>query len=74
MLASYRLTYYTTKLTVSHHPQEDQPPSQGWSPTIQNLPKGSVQQTWNLAPRLNSQIQDKSKLNTQAQLQLVIVR
>ena len=50
----YRLTNYTTKLTVSHHPQ-------GWSPTIQNLPKGSVQQTWNLAPWLNSQNQDQVK-------------
>ena len=30
-------------------------------------------QTWNLVPRLNSQNQDKSKLNTYAQLQLVLV-
>ena len=59
MLASYRLTNDITKLMVSHHPQQGHPPSQGWSPTIQNLPKGSVQQTWNLAPRLISQNQDK---------------
>ena len=64
MLASYRLTNYTTNLTVSHHPQEGHPRSQGWSPTIRNLPKGSVQQTWNLASKLNSQNQNKSKLNT----------
>ena len=27
---------------VSHHPQDGHPPFQGWSPTIQNLPEGSV--------------------------------
>ena len=27
MLASYRLTNYTTKLTVTHHPKDGHPPS-----------------------------------------------
>ena len=46
------------------------PPSTGWSPTSQNIPEGSVLQTWNfapegsllqtlnLAPRHNSQNED----------------
>ena len=40
---------------VNHHPQDGHQPSKGWSPTIQNLPEGSVLQTWNFAIRLSSQ-------------------
>ena len=28
-----------------HYPQDGHPPSQGWLPTVQNLPKGSILQT-----------------------------
>ena len=35
------------------------PQSQGLSPTIQNLPEGSVSQTWNFALRLYSQKKDQ---------------
>ena len=35
------------------------PPSQVWSPTIKNLPEGSVLRTWNLAPRLYSKNVDQ---------------
>ena len=45
MLASYRFMNYITKLIVSHHHWDGYPPSQGWSPTIQNLPEGSALQT-----------------------------
>ena len=37
------------------------PSSQGWSPTIQNTPKGIVLQTWNLASRINLQNLDQVK-------------
>ena len=38
-----------------HYAQDGHPPSQGWSPTVQNLPKGSVLQTWNFTQGLSSQ-------------------
>ena len=37
------------------------PPFQGWSPTIQNLPKVSLLQTWNLALGFKSQNKDQVK-------------
>ena len=44
---------------VSDHPKDGHQTPQGRSHTIKNLPEGSVLQTWNLAPRLNSQNQDQ---------------
>ena len=32
-------------MTVSDHPHDDHTPAKAWSPTIQNLPVGSVLQT-----------------------------
>ena len=32
-------------ISVGDHHQDGHPPSQGWSPSIQNLPDGSVSQT-----------------------------
>ena len=47
---------------VSHHHQNGNPPSKGWVPTIQNLMKGSVLQTWNLAHRRNQKIKTSWQL------------
>ena len=38
---------------ASPHLQDGHQPSKGGSPTIPNLPEGSVLQTWNLASRIN---------------------
>ena len=46
---------------VNHHPQDGHRPFQGWSPTIQNVPLGSVLQTLNSAHRLDSQNEDQVK-------------
>ena len=38
---------------------DGQPQSQGWSPTIQNIPEGRVLQTWNLALELTNKIRTR---------------
>ena len=40
---------------VTIHFKDGHHPFQGWSPTIQNLPEGSVLKTLNLPHKLNSQ-------------------
>ena len=44
---------------VTNHSKDGHQPFQGWSPTIQNLPLGSVLQTLNLAHNIDSQNQDQ---------------
>ena len=59
VLLHYRLAIWhkdlTHKIKTMWSAMDGQPPSRGWSSTIQNLPEGSVLQTFNLAPRLSSQ-------------------
>ena len=61
----YRLEIWhrdlTHKIKTRWSAMDGQPPSPGWSPTIQNLPERGVLQTWTLAHIHYSQNQDQVK-------------